>query len=393
MKASVENKIVLGFAASVLALMGIGWLSYHTTTNLIATERLVSHTHEVEATMESGLAILTDVETKQRGFLLTGNEQFLQDCQDAQAQVGDWLKRLRSLTADNPEQQRRLDKIEPLISQRLAILDSRIKLRQERGLQAAADAVSSREGKDLMDEIWNDITEMHGAEDQLLAQRQSAATTNAQISLIVILTGSALACTVGLLAILFIHRDLRRRERMNQELQESRALIQSILDHVPAIVYMKDIEGRYLFVNRRFEEVSGLTREQVRGKTVFGISLKELAQAADELHRKVLATQSPLEIEETVMYPDGPRTHLAVKFPIRDTAGKIYATGGISTDITESKRAREELDRFFALSLDFLCIASADGYFKRVSPAVTDILGWSVRGISVPAVHQLCPPR
>jgi len=378
MKASVENKIVLGFVASVLALMGVGWLSYRTTTNLVASEQWVSHTHEVVTTLESGLAMLTDVETKQRGYLLTGDEQFLKDCQASQAQVDGWLKQLRALTTDNPRQQQQLDRLEPLISERMAVLNNRIKLRQEQGLQAAADAVATREGKNLMDEIWSGISTMRDTENQLLFQRQQDAQAAAQTSLIFILTGSALACAIGLAAILFIRRDLRQREQIDMRLRESQALIQSILDHVPAIVYLKDLEGRYLFVNRRFEQISGCSRDEVRGKTVFDISKKELAQVADEHHRKVIATQKPVEFEETVLYPDGPRPHLAVKFPLRDAGGKIYATAGISTDITESKRAREELDRFFALSLDFLCIASADGYFKRVSPAVTDILGWSV---------------
>jgi CHASE3 domain sensor protein len=94
--------LLLGFAASVFALAGIGVLSYRTTTSLIDTERRVSHTHEVIASLEAGLAILTDAETKQRGFLLTGDEQFLKDCQKAQSQVAGWMESLRKLTADNP---------------------------------------------------------------------------------------------------------------------------------------------------------------------------------------------------------------------------------------------------------------------------------------------------
>ena len=108
MKASVENKIVLGFAISLVALAGMGWLSYRTTTDLAATGKWVAHTHEVMATLESGLAILTDAETKQRAFLLTGDELFLEDSQDAQSQVGGWIQRLRELTEDNPAQQQRL---------------------------------------------------------------------------------------------------------------------------------------------------------------------------------------------------------------------------------------------------------------------------------------------
>src|SRR5690349_21387014 len=134
MKTSAERMLLLGFAASVLALAGIGWLSYHTTTNLIASEQRVSHSREVITTVEAGVALLTDAETAQRGYLITGDEQFLKDCQAAQSEVGNWIGTLRKLIADNPEQLRRLDHLEPLIKQRLAVLNDRIKLRQEQGL-------------------------------------------------------------------------------------------------------------------------------------------------------------------------------------------------------------------------------------------------------------------
>ncbi len=252
MKASVENKIWLGFVISVLALAGIGWLACRTTINLITTENWISHTHEVIATLESGLAILTDAETSQRGFLLTGDEQFLQDSQKAQAQIAEWTGKIRKLTADNPDEQQRLDKLEPLISQRLAVLNSRIKLRQEQGLQAAANSVATREGKNLMDQIWQDVSEMRDAENVLLLKREQAAQSGAQDSLLIILGGGVFTGLVGLGAVMMIRLDLRLR-----------------------------------------------------------------------------------------------------------------------------KQAQEELDGFFTLSLDFLCIASSDGYFKRVSPIVTEILGWS----------------
>src|ERR1044071_504859 len=102
MKAQVENRIVLGFAASIMALLSMGWLLYLTSEELIRTQRLVSHTHEVIAALESGLATLTDAESSQRAYLLTGDESFLKDCRDAQKQIGGWTKNLHSMTADNP---------------------------------------------------------------------------------------------------------------------------------------------------------------------------------------------------------------------------------------------------------------------------------------------------
>jgi len=392
MISSVENKIVLGFVASVLALVGIGLLSYYTTKNLVGAEVWVNHTYQVIASIESGRAILIDAETAQRGYLLTGDDVFLKDSTNARAQVNAWVEKLRSDVSDNPEPLQRLDKLQPLISKRLAMLNDRINLRRERGLQAVISAVSTHAGKELMDRIQRGISEMHEAENQLAYQRLKAAQTSAAMAEVVIVGSSAFACAVGVVAIFFIRRDLKLREQTGRELQESRAQLQSILDNMPAIIFLKDIEGRYLFVNRQYQKIYGFSGNDAIGKTVFDIIPREQANIAHGHHQKILSTQSALELEETLMYSGGTHTHFVVKFPIRDKAGKIYATGGISTDITESKRAQEELDRFFALSLDFLCIASADGYFKRVSPAVTDILGWNVEEfLSRPYINFVHP--
>ncbi|HEY5296372.1 MAG TPA: CHASE3 domain-containing protein [Verrucomicrobiae bacterium] len=220
MKNSVENKIIFGFAISLAALLGIGWLSYRTTTNLVATENWVSHTRDVIATLESGLAILADAETSQRGYLLTGDAKFLEDSLNAQAQLKGWGENLQKLTADNPEQVQRLEKLKSLISQRLAVLNNRIQLRQQHGLQAAAEAVALRDGKNAMDQVRRQISEMHAAEDRLLAQRQQEAQAGAKTSETIILIGSVLACVIGLLAIFLIHRDLRLRKQAEEKIEK-----------------------------------------------------------------------------------------------------------------------------------------------------------------------------
>ena len=89
MRTSVENKIAVGTAVCLLVLISIGFFSYYTTSNMERTAEWVSHTHEVIATIDSGMALLTDAETQQRGFLITGDPTFKQDSLSAQAKVGD----------------------------------------------------------------------------------------------------------------------------------------------------------------------------------------------------------------------------------------------------------------------------------------------------------------
>ncbi len=389
LKNSVEGRIAFGAVASVLVLISIGWLCYSTTSNLVVTEKWVAHTQEVIATLESGLAILTDAETKQRGYLLTGNDQFLKDCIAAEAQVAVWQKLIRQLTADNIHAQQRLDRLDPLISERLAALDSRIKQRQEQGLQATIQAMNAQTGKHLMDQIWQLLGEMRTAETQLLAQRQSAAQASIKTCEIMVLSGGTLACMISVAAFLTARRDLRLRVRAERELKEGEALMQSILDNTPAIVFIKDLAGRYLFVNRRFAETAGRTRVEMLGRTVSEISPPKLAQASDGHFQTIMKTGRPIEVEEMVQYHDGQRPHLAIKFPVRDATGTICAVAGISTDITDRKqneRMRLQFQTLFesapglylVLKPDFTIVAVSDAYLEATMTRREAILG---RGI------------
>jgi len=386
MRTSVESKILLGFVLSVLVLIGTGGLAYHTTGNLIATNKWVVHTYQVIANLEDGLSVLTDAETKQRGYLLTGDDHFLKDCEAAQVRVTGWSEVMRRLVADNPDQSRRFESLRSLIQQRMDLLNKRIQLRREQGIQAAAKVVATGEGRDVMNRVWHGMLEMKAVEEGLLAQRQVQAQSAAEISLILIMAGALLAGVVGFMAVVLIRRDLHRRALAEQDVKESRSVLQSMLDNIPGIVFLKDLEGRYVFVNRKFEQISGLSRDQVKGKTVYDISPKELAEAADSHHKKVLATQGPVEVEESVLYPDGPHPHLAVKFPLRDATGKIYATGGISTDISERKKV-EQLHLHFralfeslpgaylVLKPDLTIAAVSDAYLETTMTQRDKILG------------------
>ncbi len=90
--------------------------------------------------------------------------------------------------------------------------------------------------------------------------------------------------------------------------KESEVLMESILDNMPATSSsLKDLTGRYLFANRKFLEIANKSREQMKGKTVFEVAPPDQARLADAHFQKVLDTGKPVEFEETVIYPDGPR--------------------------------------------------------------------------------------
>jgi PAS domain S-box-containing protein len=125
--------------------------------------------------------------------------------------------------------------------------------------------------------------------------------------------------------------------------RESQQLLQAIIDNSQAVVYVKDLEGRYLLVNRRFEEIFRRARDTILGQSDHHIFAKETADAFHDLDVRVARADQAIIEEETVPQADGPHTYISVKAPLRDAAGKVNAIFGISTDITERKRDEERL--------------------------------------------------
>jgi methyl-accepting chemotaxis protein len=125
---------------------------------------------------------LKDAEGGQRGFLLTNEERYLEPYNAAIQVVDRHVKDLRGLTADNPNQQRRVAALEPLAAGKLAELSETIVLRRQRGERAAVEVVLSDRGKNIMDQIRRVIGEMDDEENQLLTQRAQTAKATAQFA-------------------------------------------------------------------------------------------------------------------------------------------------------------------------------------------------------------------
>ncbi len=138
-------------------------------------------------------------------------------------------------------------------------------------------------------------------------------------------------------------RDISDRRHAEEELRSSRALLQAVLDNSTAVIYAKDLNGRYLLLNRWYEEIFQLRREHLLGRTDHDVFPEPIADVFRANDLKVLEAGQPIEFEEVAPREDGPHTYLSIKCPILDGDGKPTAVCGISTDITERKRYEEQL--------------------------------------------------
>lgn len=122
-------------------------------------------------------------------------------------------------------------------------------------------------------------------------------------------------------------------------LKENQALLKAITDNSAAVIYVKDLDGRFMFVNREFERLFGVSGARLKGESSYGFLPKDTADVMRDNDIAVIEQKTALQFEEKVPLPDGSHRYLSVKFPLLDESGQVYAIAGISTDITERKRA------------------------------------------------------
>jgi PAS domain S-box-containing protein len=138
-------------------------------------------------------------------------------------------------------------------------------------------------------------------------------------------------------------RDINSLHQAETALRESEARFQQILNNAAAAVYVKDREGRYLFVNWRYLRIFHRKEAEILGKSDYDVFPAAIADAFRQNDLRVLAATRALEFEEKALLADGEHTYLSSKFPLFNAEGEVYAVCGISTDITERKRIEEAL--------------------------------------------------
>lgn len=137
--------------------------------------------------------------------------------------------------------------------------------------------------------------------------------------------------------------DINERKTAEEALIHSEQRIQAIIDNTTAVIYLKDLDGKYLLINRRYAELFGLDSQSAIGMTDYDFHPAPTADTFRENDRNVLERDEPIEFEELAPHDGGDHTYLSLKFPIYDVNGEQSGICGISTDITERKRFEVDL--------------------------------------------------
>src|SRR5712692_5617890 len=418
MKWKMGNRLVLGgLLVATAILVFVGWQSYRSTARFAEAAQWREHTYEVLNSLDNTVGRLSDTETGQRGYLLTGEEAYLEPYRAAIKNIDQTIGELKSLTSDNANQQKRIQVLEPLVEKKLAELQRTIDLRKNEGLGAANRVVLEGSGKQSMDQIRAIIAEMAKEEKDLLRVRTQEADESVKRTSRTILVGTLVSISLLVLCFGLLNRELSERKRAQEALGKSEKWFSTTLSSIGDAVIATDMNGAVTFMNSVAQSLTGWSQTDATGKSmdlVFDIVNKETRRPVENPVKKVFREGKVVGLADhtLLLSKDGK------EFDIEDSAAPILTDTGegfgvvlVFRDITETKRAEEatkrqkELLQLILESIaDGVVVADSNGKFLLFNAAAEQVLGigatdttpdqWSDRyGSYLPDAVTLYPPN
>ncbi|HLF89301.1 MAG TPA: PAS domain S-box protein, partial [Anaerolineales bacterium] len=327
---TIRRKILIGFGLSWLAMVIVGTVAYLTTVNLISYVNQTQHAQIVQDNIDDLLTNLVDAETGQRGFIITGADEFLEPYNSALPRIEERLQMLRGQAAsDDPHsltQQAQLDTLEGLIAQHLELLATTIQIRQTQGYDAVQATITAGENKAIMDEIRTLLAEMEEDETEYLNQSGIQLQANVQFAVVIIGLGTLLtlgtavvggislasridkstnALVVGVREIAAGNLDYKfpvsshdeiaeltaafnqmagRLQIAQTELTQSNTLFQSLFESSPEAILVVNRQGKIELANAQVEKVFGYPPVELLGMAIENL-LPERYRVQHEQHR------------------------------------------------------------------------------------------------------------
>ena len=371
------------FALVLTLLVGSGIASYVMADRYAARQELVVHTYQLVSLIHDTAAKLEAAENAARGYVLVGDETLLIDFDVAQGVLPERLNRLQTLTSDNPDQQKRIEQLRPLITERLSLLQQSIQF-QKAGQSSLDQQVElTRRGIAIDDQIRPLLTGIEDKESRLL-QSRSVGSNRAQgrftaILMLAFLLASMVLVSIFLMMIAEVTRRTRAEASARENEEKFRLLVTGIQDY--AIIRL-DLDGRITTWNRGAEGLFGYSTLEILGKP-----LTDLFQACDRdtplNHLRVALRDGHIQDECQQLRRDGSIFWATADLTLlRNEDGQPRGYAMITRDITERRRQRQEIEQrdaqlngFFSNAPVGLAIIGKDLRFQRINGPFSKLNG------------------
>lgn len=339
MKKLLEKTVAGGFALALLLLTGAGAASYLSLQKSIENKKSVEHTHQVLESLDKISDGIKDAERGRRAYIITKNKIDLEAYGVGIQAIKQGIKEVRELTIDNPDQQERLDKLEPSIAKRLALLDRSINYLQQNKSDTATQIIITAQSRTIQKEVETKLAVMENEERNLLARRTAATYINVHNTIVLVGIGYLLSFSLLTGVYFLLKHQIRISQLAKAELQKRTQM----LDFANDTIIIWDLEDRITYWNQGAERFYGWTKQEAAYKDVHNILETVFPEPLEKIKNQCLR-EGYWEGELKHLKRDRTPVIVASRWTLeRDERGQPVAILGINNDITERKRAEEAL--------------------------------------------------
>lgn len=335
-------RLLIAFALVIGAFAGMAYIQYRTIENVLQDQQSRVARRLITIELQRLLTLAIDAETGQRGFVITGQDEYLEPYRRAQSGIPASIDILEKYLSDDPKQLRQVQEIERLQQAKLDELEESIRARKEQGFAAAQAIVLTNRGKIFMDEIRRRLADVQQVEGIKLQNRIAAFERSAEQAFAAIFATGLLNTLLLVMLYLLIRADARQREAAAREAANAETLLRNVIDGSPAMIYLKDAAGNFLLANKTYQELVGNKGGKVRitSKFLHVPNPDESPSAAD---LEVLQSGGTVQFEEEVTTSEGVKNFAVSKAPLRNSEDGIIGVCAVAVDITPLKVAEAKV--------------------------------------------------
>jgi PAS domain S-box-containing protein len=380
---------VIAILVLVALLSSNCWIGYRNLDEIRRHDEWVAHTYAVLHGLTDVLSAAQDIETGQRGYTIANNDTFLEPFHGALASLDKRVKRLLTLTSDNPQQQERVQTLAKELEKHVKFHTSVVAFARTGDLAGARQMVISGRGKAGMDAIRRMVDDMRISQDGLLKERASRADhsfASAVRSIVFsVVTGVVLSLAAGML----IKRIARIRRQAAQELYEQKERYRTTLTSIGDGVVSTDARGKVIFMNAVAEQLTAWPAADATGQPITSV-LKTVQEKTREPTPNpvalVLATGNAAELANHTLLiaRDGVERPIDDSAtPVRDQLGTLTGAVMVFRDVSGRRQSEEKLreaeERFRQTAVmtgEWIWEQEPSGRYIYSSEAVKEIIGF-----------------
>jgi diguanylate cyclase (GGDEF)-like protein/PAS domain S-box-containing protein len=342
---SLTRRLTLLLALALTIVVGVGALALRSRAGLVESGRLVAHTQEILQALDALQTDVLEAETGQRGYVITGEESYLEPFKRAVDRIAGDVGRLDALVED-PWVREHLDDLTQLVEEKVSLSRRIIGLRRSEGFAAAADLVRTNHGKDVMDTIRRLVADMRSRQREILVVHTTLAQSEARFANYVLVGGTLVSLLLIVATFLLLVREVAAHRRTERELRHSDAISQGVLTSMADGVVVADAATRVISMNPAAERLfgavaslatSGITRQPALyrsdGRAPFDAEETPLARAV---------RGETVDGLECVARTPGSREEVWLSVsarPLRTLEGDTLGGVAVLRDVTAAKHA------------------------------------------------------